>query len=238
MVKSAVSYYDFYIDSAFERYDEKSGDGARSITQEVVPTLAGIMNMVVQAHYVKEFGMRLGVPEKAVYEEIDRFQKKKKLSVLRDTVKKMEKGVSSRRDRLEEYYLSFVLQFYGLLKDDLSDVSLQLFSLPSVVKVLKKVVEWKEKKFDVGVFGKMLPEELHGLLDSAFLRDLSVFESDSGKMKKEVEKVLKEIKDANLRHRLRDVSERIKDSEESGGAGLDKLQKEFSELSGMLSELG
>lgn len=237
-VKGAVSYYDFLVDSAISQNDPKSGEGARKITEEVVPALAGISNSVVRAHYVKSLAKRLGVPEESVYEEIERLEKKKKLSLLKGQVKEIEESGVPRRERVEEYILSLVLQFHEELEGEIKKLEIVWFSNPAIVKVVEEVIGWGDGKFSIKKLGKKLPAELQELLDRTYLRDLSGIAKED-KIVKEFEKTRIEVAEFAIRDEMKKLSNQIAKAEKEGNKSrLKSLQNKFSEFSKKLMSLG
>lgn len=237
-VKGAVSYYDFLVDSAISQNDPKSGEGARKITEEVVPAFAGISNSVVRAHYVKSLAKRLGVPEESVYEEIERLEKKKKLSLLKGQVKEIEESGVPRRERVEEYILSLVLQFHEELEGEIKKLEIVWFSNPAIVKVVEEVIGWGDGKFSIKKLGKKLPAELQELLDRTYLRDLSGIAKED-KIVKEFEKTRIEVAEFAIRDEMKKLSNQIAKAEKEGNKSrLKSLQNKFSEFSKKLMSLG
>ena len=234
MVKGATLFWDYLINTACERNDPSSGTGASLISQEVVPVLASISNAVVKAHYAQLLAKKLSVPEESIFEEIERVNKKKKLSNLKHVVKKIEKGeVVSRRERVEEYLLSLSLQFYVQIKEKLSEIDVLWLEVPVIRMIMAELARYKGE-WSIESFGKKLKPEMIAVFDKAYLSDLS----EIANSEKEWSKVRKEVEEMYLKERLKQLSGKIDELEKSGNnPGLAKAQSEFSETSKMLSEL-
>lgn len=234
MVAGAVLYWDFLIDSACANFDPKSGAGTAEITREVVPQIAQISNLVVRAHYVSELSARLKVPESAIYEEIERTRKKKELSVLKETVKKIEQGSVSRQDEVAIYLLSLALQYSHQLKEKIREAEPEWLTVPAAKKIMIKLREWDpQKNFVIAEFAKALPPELQEMIDQAYLRDLTgIIE-----IRKEWETTLTELEEMFVRDKLSQLTRQIGAEEKAGGAKLPELQQEFAKYSKRLSEL-
>ena len=140
MVKKSVLYWDFLIDSAMARHDPTTGGGVKDISVEVVPALAQITNSVMRAHYVTSLAKKLSIPEESIYSEIDRANKKKELNILKQTVSSIEKGQVNRRDELEEYMLSLLLQFYETIKRLLPKLDLAWIGSLGIAKILESYI--------------------------------------------------------------------------------------------------
>ena len=103
-VKAAVPIYDFYIDSAKQRFGIDTPEGKRQISDELAPLLSRISNQVIKAHYIKKLAQVLGVSEDAVLAEAD---KKNSLRVFPEAVQPGKEAVQpTRQERLEEYLLA------------------------------------------------------------------------------------------------------------------------------------
>jgi DNA primase len=227
MVKKSVLYWDFLIDSALSRHDPSTGGGVKDISVEVVPALAQITNSVMRAHYVTSLAKKLSIPEESIYSEIDRTNKKKELNVLKQTVSSIEKGQVSRRDELDEYLLSLVLQNFKQIGDLLPKLDTMWTQNLGVAKIIDKLVIWdKTKDFKIQDLVKMLPAELHPTLDAAYLRDLSRVEDPL----KEWGRVVAEIHALYVRAELKKLASEIAEAEKKGEV-TEELQARFADLS-------
>jgi len=231
MVASAVLYWDFLIESAMTRNNPKTGEGARSISEEIVPALSLITNSVMRAHYVSELAKKLSVPEESIYSEINRSNKKKELNILKQTVSSIEKGQVSRREEVEEYLLALALQFFEKVQVDLPKVEIAWISTPSIAKVFERLLVWEVKKeFKIQILASDLPPELQSILDTTYLKDLSRVEDPS----KEWERTMTEIRGMYGRAELKKLSSEIADAEKKGEV-TEELQSRFVTLSKSLS---
>lgn len=231
MVKGAVLYWDFLIDSAFERNDPKTGEGAKAISIEVIPAIAQISNSVMRAHYVSELAKKLKVPEESIYSEIDRTNKKKELNILKQTVTSIEKGQLSRREEMEEYLLSLALQYNAQLKEHFSKVEPSWLQTTAIAKIFERLVKMEAKKeFKIQELSKELPPELQPIIDQTYLKDLSRVEDPL----KEWEKAIQEIKAMYLKAELKKLSAEIAEAEKKGEV-TEQLQAKFVSLSKSLS---
>lgn len=235
MVKSAVLFWDFLIDSTLSKYPRGSAEAVRSVSQSVIPAIADISNMVVRAHYVTDLAKKLSLPEESVYEEIERLKKKKDLLGLKETVKKIEKGeVMNRRAVVEEYILAIALQYYGKVRELIIKIDDSWFSVRSHGLVMSALKKWPETQLDIKAFSRQLPDELQEVIDRTYLKDLAGVEN----AEKEMEKVIIELEEAHLKSRLSAITAEIAHVEGKGDdSSVNALQTEFSELSRKLSQV-
>ena len=231
MVQKAVLYWDFLMGSALDRHDPKTGEGARAISQEVVPAIAQIANSVMRAHYAGELAKKLGVPEESIYSEIERTNKKKELNILKQTVSNIESGKTSRREEVEGYLLSLAVQFFSQIKEFLPKTELAWIGTPAIAKILDKVCKWETgKEFKIQELAQSLPPELQVLLDTSYLRDVSRVENPS----REWERVVREVRETYVRSELKEIASEISLAEKAGKVTGD-LQARFASLSASLS---
>lgn len=230
MVKGAVLYWDFLLDSACSRHDPTTGTGAKAITEEVVPAIAQIANSVVRAHYVTDLAKRLRVPEESIYSEIERTNKRKELSKLKQTITGITDGRLSRREEVEKYALSLALQFLTQLKGELPKLQEEWIESPGVAKIMGALVASIEKpNWQIQTFAGGLPPELQPTVDETYLRDLTGITDPL----KEWSAIVKEIKEMYVRSELKQLAKAI-EMAEAKGEPIEALQAKFSSLSGIL----
>lgn len=233
MVKGAVLYWDFLIDSASAKYDPASGEGASEITREVIPALSQVANKVVQAHYVRKLATKLGVGESVVYEEIGRFNKKQELTHLRSVVNNIEQGAVSRVSELALYALSLGLQNFEKLNKKIKELELAWVGVSAVEKIVRALLVWEKDKFEIKEFAAKLPPELIPTLDQAYLRDLTRI-SD---VEKEWEGTVHELEEVYVREQLKEITKTITSLNPSQNEQLQILQNDFGRFSRRLSDL-
>lgn len=233
MVKGAVLYWDFLIDSASAKYDPASGEGASEITREVIPALSQVANKVVQAHYVRKLATKLGVGESVVYEEIGRFNKKQELTHLRSVVNNIEQGAVSRVSELALYALSLGLQNFEKLNKKIKELELAWVGVSAVEKIIRALLVWEKDKFEIKEFAAKLPPELIPTLDQAYLRDLTRI-SD---VEKEWEGTVHELEEVYVREQLKEITKTITSLNPSQNEQLQTLQNDFGRFSRRLSDL-
>lgn len=233
MVKGAVLYWDFLIDSASAKYDPASGEGASEITREVIPALSQVANKVVQAHYVRKLATKLGVGESVVYEEIGRFNKKQELTHLRSVVNNIEQGAVSRVSELALYALSLGLQNFEKLNKKIKELELAWVGVSAVEKIIRALLVWEKDKFEIKEFAAKLPPELIPTLDQAYLRDLTRI-SD---VEKEWEGTVHELEEVYVREQLKEITKTITSLNPSQNEQLQALQNDFGRFSRRLSDL-
>lgn len=233
-IERAAPVYDFLIDSVFSRFKAASGEGKARISQELAPILSGVPDRIVQSHYVSEVASRLGVSEEAVAAQVEKVPSSPKTAEAAQEPSLPEK---TRRQLLEEQLLSLVLQ--GEPEQIRKKEFAKLFKNPALLRIRKQAVEFlaKNKNFDPSKFASSLPGELLEPFASLILTDLGQLLDEPKRAKKVVEQTKREIKIIDLRGKLQELADRIKELEAKGGKKLETAKSEFVQASRQLSEL-
>jgi len=234
---AAVGVWDFLVDSTFERFGGEGGEKAAKVSREIVPILASIPDKIVQAHYVEEVAKRLGIPDEAVGQQIERFEKTKE-----DEKYKVEVDFSppkkSRRQILEERLVALYIQAdpKRLLEKDIKG----LIETPLAKRLLQEIKEYitKKPKFEIAKFAKILPPELAEGFTEIALQDFEEILENPEKVDKEFAILMEELKVLNAKEKLKDLGSEIHQLEnDQNKAKLKVAQKRFGALSHKLSEL-
>ncbi|HUV42853.1 MAG TPA: DNA primase [Patescibacteria group bacterium] len=244
LVKQAVPIYDYFIDSALNRFDGRTADGKRKISLELIPVLAKISNKVVQAHYVRLLAERFRVDEEAVVAEMAKFIDKEsaKAPLERTDYKKEEK--LSRQEILEEHLLALAFQSgnWPLLRKRKIQALIKTSHFQKIVEVLGKYLK-RYKTFESQRLAKLLPAELKETFDKLYLLEMVDLLENEEKLEKEIEKTKKELEKLDSRGRLREIGQEISGSErkekpnQTEKKKLNKLHEQFRDLSGELAKL-
>ena len=243
LVQKAVPVYDYLLDSAFKRFDSKTIEGKRKISEEFILTLAKINNEIVRDHYVRQLANRLQAGEEAIIREIG----KTKASQLEKGIGRAlftQPSVSQekfRKEVLEEYLLSLAFQSgqWDLLqKRNLSNL-IKTHRLAKILLVLKDYFQ-RYQKINSERLAKMLEPELLESFNQLYLIDLGDLLNDEEKFKKEFAKIVKYLERIDLMEKLGEISGKIKTLEKEKKFSpeeqkeLKKYHEEFRDLSSNL----
>ncbi len=203
-VKNAIPIYDFYVQSAVERYGLEVA-GKKKIGQELLPIWGGISDEIVRAHYIKLLAKTLGVEEEDV-----RLQMAKILNPLPAdaTHQALQAGKPqvSRREILEEYVIELALK--GGKVDQLTSLLVnQLLKTDFWARVAQELAKNSDPR--------KLPEELRERTQTLILKE-GEFEE------KEWETALRELEEIDIRGKIQDSGFKIQDIRE--------MTKRLSEL--------
>ncbi len=243
-VKKAVPIYDYFLDSAFARFEVRTAEGKRKISLELTPILAKISNKVVQSHYLRHLADRLRVEEEAVVAEVTRFitEESAKSPLKRKDYEKVEK--MNRREILEEHLLALTFQSenWSSLRKKKVQKLIKTPRFRGTVETLGRYFK-RYKTIDSQRFAKMLPAELKETFDKLYLLEIADLIEDKEKFKKEIARTEKGLEALDLRERLREIGNQIGELEKEKKPTktekdkLKKLDEQFRDLSTELFRL-
>lgn len=232
----AAGIWDFLIDSVFERFDNKSGEGKAKISREVVPILNLITDKIVQAYYIGVVASKLKVSEDVVREQVQQKAETKGSVEAEGAVLPAEKAVG-RRDLLEERLLSLGFRYQEKLLADKNLVG--LVTTPLASRILEEYLEYirNHSKFSLSKFADSLPKELfEGFAEMVLTEDFEL--ENPSEAPKEIEIVKRELKVLAVKEDLTRVSEEIKNAEgEDHSEKIGKLKESFNKLTQKLHSL-
>lgn len=233
-IKEAATIYDFYITGALKKYDVNTAEGKKQISLDVLPFLAHIDNLVMQAHYIKQLAKILEVSEELLYTQMKKLAKEElgpKIMTKEETP-----GLKmTRREILEGYLLGFFLQQSDPKKHLALIIEIESeFRLSAHQKIITKLAEFlqTQKEWEMKKFYELLPEELISVCDVCYLWDINEEKSEE---QRDLTTVTRELKSLNLREQLARISvqmKTVKNEEE-----LTKLTSDFQKISEKLQDL-
>lgn len=245
-VKNAVSFYDFVIDSAVEKFQPETSEGAKKIVSEVAKFIGAIDNLVVKAHYLRKMSQILGLPQEALEEQIDKELRKSRVGVGEGKDTNKLKTLRPREEVVEEALISLILQsqkpsdYLILLGQRLTAED---FTNPVTGKIYqllwtfcgspKSDVGIPEEKFDIRTFVTLVPPEILATVDRLFLQENNVNPRDESEMLQATQKMAWDIKELSLRQRLRLLSTEIQKKPEENS----DLNQDFAQMTSQLQKL-
>ncbi|MBU3957152.1 DNA primase [Patescibacteria group bacterium] len=244
LVKKAVPIYDYFLDSAFSRFDARTAEGKRRISLELTPILVKISNKVVQSHYIRQLADRLRVEEEAVAAEVAKFitEESAKAPSERKDYEKVE--TMNRREILEEYLLALAFQSENWVLLRKREIQ-QLIKTPRFQRIIEALSGYlkRYKTLDSQRLAKMLPAELKEAFDRLYLLEITDLIESEEKFRKELAKIKLALKKLGLKEGLKEIGSQISELEKEKKptkAERDKLKKlheQFRDLSAELSGL-
>lgn len=226
-IDKAVSVWDYFIDTAFSRYNYTTGEGKRKLSQELIPIIASIPDKIQQAHYVELFAKKLGIPSASVYAQLEGATPFIQQTVAEGELEIPDMITNSKEHRLLTLALFFDLDFFSH-KDNS-----QYFSTNAAKRLFAELSQADLKAKSLAVVRQQLPAELQELFSDLVLTDTS--DSEAGFVQ-EITEVKKAILKDQLEAELKDLSLKIKAGEQEG-KDVSELASTFSELSKKLREV-
>ncbi len=242
-VKKAETVYDYIFSSVLRQNDARTAVGQKKIGDELIPTIAGITNEIVRAHYVKKLAVSLGTTEATILKELSRAGLRSKLPE-RGAVTLEPKVPLSRQERLEEMVLSLLfivpLEKSQSVLRKLGRVDFTMERAELFEKTKAYFID-RQNPVKVKVFYDKMDEELKPILARlCFILENEYQEPDNAKSEGLLEEAAKELKKDGYRRRLREISTKIKELEKLAGlkSETEELQAEFVKLSNKLKADG
>jgi len=237
-LEEAEGVWDFYINSAFSKYNAKTGGGKAKISRELMPTLSSIPDMIVQSHYIKLVSEKLDVSEVVILEEMNKIKPKPEKAP-EETFK--ENKEISREELLEERLLAIAFKLNPrkiLNAKTRTSIHSHLFK-----RILDEFVEFnkknkKKEEFEVKEFSKILPKELFEGFSKIILKDYELDQDNFESLEKELEYIKNELEALRLKKKMRDISKKISKLEkEKDKDKFKKAKEEFQKIAEKLSQL-
>ncbi|KKR86348.1 DNA primase [Candidatus Gottesmanbacteria bacterium RIFCSPLOWO2_01_FULL_46_21] len=213
-IAEAVPIYDYFMSSALKRFDIQTPFGKRKLSDELLPVLAGIENIIVQSHYIKKLAGVLDTSTEAVSEGIVKAGKAKQRKSV--SLPQADEIVQSRSEKIALYILALILQgearqWYGEL---IEQIAISDIDHPAIQKVLEFLKTYfnDTRQFSVTSLASVLPAELVPTLDSAFLLDIGASLEDLPKRTLEWQRALRELKRDILHRKIKNLTSQVGES--------------------------
>ncbi len=243
-IAKAKSIMDYYVDSAFTRFDVKTPEGKKGISAIVLPAIKRLANKIEQAYWVSKLSEKLAIPEQAIIEELLKVKVEKQFQ--ENAAKEVESAfvkapARQRKQLIEEKVVSCILKNPDYIKL-ISEKQYELFS-EKVQHFFREVQGFIEKNtsdegelkkdlkavLGVSISESELDAEFKNFLAALALRGDTEYEEDG---QKEIQLCLLHLKNMALKEKLNAISEDIKKAENAQDSVKSaSLMEEFNILS-------
>jgi DNA primase len=241
-VSSAVSIYDFYFLSTFNRHNPTTPTGKKKIANELLPLIKSIPNDIEREDYLKRLAKDLEIELGVIKAALEKVSAKDKLQEETQGSFPHDPKPPRQTIGLEEYLLALILHapldlaqaaLHKLGKHDFAgQTALNLF------EQLKNYLMGRKRRLDIKVFGAKIKGEEKNLLGELYLQDLNAILETESELELELEKTLTALKKKGLQRRLQDFSKKIREAELVGDDdALASGREEFNKLSAALAKL-
>lgn len=264
-LEKAPPIFDFYLESALERFETKTASGKKKVAAELLPVLKGLANEVEKATYLKKLSEAIDVPEESLWKQLE---KEEALEVSlprrvpagtrprRTGVKVGERPRIETKEALfptrriggekrrfsskakEAYLLTLVLSLpFGVAKKWLRKLSPGDFSGPQLREIFVKLKVYlaRIKRFRLSNFSAKLTEEQRKILEELTLLPPPLRGISP---EREIEAAIRVVKKACYKRELRELVGAVKEAEKGQKAReVKRLQKEVLKLSKKIRKL-
>ncbi|MSU54814.1 MAG: DNA primase [Candidatus Staskawiczbacteria bacterium] len=252
-VEKAKSIMDYYVDSAFSKFDKNTPEDKKEISKIVLPAVKLLSNKIEQSYWVQKLSGDLGINEEAIVAELAKIKvspsatETTRADVATDFGKE-NMGSEGRKKMLEEKIISLILKNpeyiklielpqYALFSEKIQHF---LQEIKDIVQKHKPAEEGELKKDFKTIFSEIASSGDQAKEDDAnsefknFIAAITLtgeveFAEDG---KEEMELCLLQLKTIELKTKLNKISEDIKEAENNKDSlKVSALVEEFNTLS-------
>jgi len=217
LVNKSVSILDFYFQNAFSKFDEKTAEGKREISNILLPVIKKVLNKIEQASWIQQLAVRLNVREKDVEVEL----KKIKLENVSERINEVKNPIiqKTKKQALEERLLTLLLKS----PQNLNVVMVNKEVIPYFSPQTQEIINNFQNK-------NKISDELSNILDSLSLR-AEAEQIEEEEVLPELKFCLKEIQSVELKKELDNISLKIRQAEQEQDAKkIENLNQQFNQL--------
>lgn len=230
-VTGAELIWDFILKSAIKKYGVDSPKGKKSVMETIFPFLAKLTNLVLRSDYLTKVAQSLNSNEESVVDEFKKYLTNPRIIAEVEKGEKSSDEEGNLREKLEERLMLLALRMKKPQKL-LKEINWQTRRLKKMGETIKGI-----RKFKVDKVLEKLDPELKSTFEDLYIR---AFENknEAEERKKERNKVIKQIKEIELKDRLKELSGIIAQFEASGEEDrLVKIEAEYAQTLTRLAEL-
>ncbi|MEA2020653.1 MAG: DNA primase [Patescibacteria group bacterium] len=235
LVEQPVAVYDFYIQKALQKYDQKTPEGKKKVAAEVLPVLKDIFDDIQRAAYVQKLASELEMGLEVVEQALAKAPSARSEDYKNRSESDLEPYFEQREYPSKEFYmLALILRApkdraeaftHRLGREDFSHPRLRTF-----FERLKSYHRDNEDFILKGFRAKIEQDsELLELLEDLVLQDFNFALED---LDDELEVGLHKLKQEKIRRKIKKLGKEIAVAEEAGEYDkIEKLQEKLSKYS-------
>ncbi|OHA66850.1 MAG: DNA primase [Candidatus Wildermuthbacteria bacterium RIFCSPHIGHO2_02_FULL_45_25] len=233
----ACSFVEFAFQTSFQKFDRQNAEGKKRIASILLPLIKRLPNKIEQSHWIGLLAKELRIPEKGVYEELERIEagsgvSSRKNPAADDKGKKVQK---TREEMLQERVLSLALLHPSSLQY-IAQEHISYFSIfyQEFLEGMKRVPDFHPGKAEE-VFSPEKAQYLEELELQAQATCQAQEESLPGDMDREFLMCLRELKRLTLNKQRDAIARELKAAEqEADDQKVHKLLVELQHVSRQL----
>ncbi|MEX0622053.1 MAG: DNA primase [Candidatus Woykebacteria bacterium] len=234
-IRAAVPVFDYFINSAIDRFGVSDAEAKRKVAAQVLPNLSTISDEILKSHYLQMLASKLGLEESVLREAIKKYEGGQTSEQIKEI---LEKPLSAKGQVLVEKYLLACILQAGQLPDILDE---KIFSDREIKELFRIIDKFNsaERRIKIKSLAKNIPEALLPIFDELLLLDIRAeILEDEEKINKEIRYCSSRLKELNLRTKLKELSLAIRQAEGvKNQVKVINLSKQFRDLSKALSSL-
>ncbi len=230
-VDQAQPIVQFYLDSALARHDRATGQGKRSIAEEVLPEIKVIQSEVEKTHWLQALAKEINIPEEVLWQELKKVRPAANDIILPEASRSA--SPKTRRQQLEALLIGTLIR-YPAHTPALTGFSSYVFIEDSNRKIFETLAKLADPNPSYEAFLAILPDELREPCNHlAFQAEVILERIDNAKERaNEVTVFARELEREWTRERLRVISTDIAEAEKRHDEErLARLLSEFQSVS-------
>jgi len=225
-IEKALSILEFYFQTAFSRFDKKTIEGKKAISQFLLPVIKRIQNEIEKSHWLSVLAKELKAREEDLRHELEKIKtEEEKLGLEEEEISNLPQ--KSRQELLQERLLFLILKSPEKIEflDDLS------FFDQEFQEIFSKLKENPAKEI------KDLSPQAQEIYNENLLKS-EIEEIEEEKILPEIKFCLREIKVSRIKTELSQISQEIREAEEEKNFEKAKdLIEKFNQLSKKLNQV-
>jgi DNA primase len=225
-IEKALSILEFYFQTAFSRFDKKTIEGKKAISQFLLPVIKRIQNEIEKSHWLSVLAKELKAREEDLRHELEKIKtEEEKLGLEEEEISNLPQ--KSRQELLQEHLLFLILKSPEKIEflDDLS------FFDQEFQEIFSKLKENPAKEI------KDLSPQAQEIYNENLLKS-EIEEIEEEKILPEIKFCLREIKVSRIKTELSQISQEIREAEEEKNFEKAKgLIEKFNQLSKKLNQV-
>jgi DNA primase len=233
-IKQSLALYDFLINLAVKKFGLKSIEAKKEIVGFLSVWFEGISNAVEYDFYIEKLAGVLKVKVESLKIDLKQGNLKKQTKKKSKESNKEEKKELTAREKLEVYALVLTLNceddFVRKVSKELVEFNWNNLKIKLVISSLEKYLT--KKSFKLKEFNLSLSEDLQIFLGEISIKKdfLMVFEKEGFNPQDDWKKIMKRLKKEEINRKVRELEQKISESELNEKSDLNDLLKKMQVL--------
>nr|NIM46761.1 DNA primase [Candidatus Aenigmarchaeota archaeon] len=223
-IKEAKYVIDYFFEQVFKKYDISNIVDKKRATKELLYLIKKIPDLIERSHYIKKLAQRLNIPEKALFDSLNKIEVPNKQA---------PQEITRRGQNIYEHLLGLILKYPDHQEFVFKNLEIKEFPKDSQ-SIYKSLKNWynEENKFDIDAWLSGLNKEASRKTKFLLLQADFYFEEFGDEtIFEEVYFCVGRIRELKIKKEKKKLEDKIKEAEKSGDKKkCFKLLKEFQKL--------